>query len=364
MRTPSIRRLEVQALAMGARVHARRPLLHGRLRRLVPESPVPDLRLRAAASRTRRRRCVPRSTRMASCEEARLAGSAQRRRRAGAERRRRAGHARRLCRSTRRSRLPAERHAAGRGGPLDLADPRARGSGRAAAAADREDDRRHPVGEGRVAGPGTRAAGTRRSPTAAGRRARSARSSMRAASGSPIFQPHHQPFNYYARFAPGTPDRAEHLKDGDDFVRDIAAGHAARGRVLQAGRPLHAASVVHRHEERRRAHRRHARSACARARSGTTCWSIVTYDENGGYWDHVPPPTGPGLGRPLGPRHAHPDDPRRADGEARLRRPHALRHDLDPEVHHRALRPRAAARRAREDGRSDGRAAALSFRSP
>jgi EAL domain-containing protein (putative c-di-GMP-specific phosphodiesterase class I) len=42
--------------------------------------------------------------------------------------------------------------------------------------------------------------------------------------GSPMFQPHHQPFNYHARFAPGTRDRAEHLKDGDDFARDIAAG--------------------------------------------------------------------------------------------------------------------------------------------
>ena len=27
-----------------------------------------------------------------------------------------------------------------------------------------------------------------------------------------------------ARFAPGTRDRAEHLKDGEDFLRDIAAG--------------------------------------------------------------------------------------------------------------------------------------------
>jgi len=27
---------------------------------------------------------------------------------------------------------------------------------------------------------------------------------------------------------------------------------------------------------------------------------IVTYDENGGYWDHVPPPTGPGWGERWG----------------------------------------------------------------
>jgi phospholipase C len=28
---------------------------------------------------------------------------------------------------------------------------------------------------------------------------------------------------------------------------------------------------------------------------------IVTYDENGGYWDHVAPPTGPGWGDRFGP---------------------------------------------------------------
>src|SRR5262249_648746 len=42
--------------------------------------------------------------------------------------------------------------------------------------------------------------------------------------GSPIFQPHHQPFNYYARFAPGTGDRARHLKDGADFLEAIDQG--------------------------------------------------------------------------------------------------------------------------------------------
>jgi acid phosphatase len=28
---------------------------------------------------------------------------------------------------------------------------------------------------------------------------------------------------------------------------------------------------------------------------------IITYDENGGFWDHVPPPTGPGWGDRWGP---------------------------------------------------------------
>jgi acid phosphatase len=28
---------------------------------------------------------------------------------------------------------------------------------------------------------------------------------------------------------------------------------------------------------------------------------VVTYDENGGFWDHVPPPTGPGWADRFGP---------------------------------------------------------------
>src|ERR1700722_13135269 len=44
--------------------------------------------------------------------------------------------------------------------------------------------------------------------------------------GSPDFQPHHQPFNYYAMFDPAAKaaQRAEHLKDYADLVADIAAG--------------------------------------------------------------------------------------------------------------------------------------------
>ena len=54
--------------------------------------------------------------------------------------------------------------------------------------------------------------------------------------GSPIFQPHHQPFNYYARFAPGSADRARHLKDEQGVARGDRRGHAAAGGVLQARR--------------------------------------------------------------------------------------------------------------------------------
>ena len=45
-----------------------------------------------------------------------------------------------------------------------------------------------------------------------------------AANNSPNFQPHHQPFNYFARFAPGTADRERHLRDYADLIDAIDNG--------------------------------------------------------------------------------------------------------------------------------------------
>jgi acid phosphatase len=105
------------------------------------------------------------------------------------------------------------------------------------------------------------------------------------------FQPHHQPFNYYARFAPGTADRERHLKDYTDLVAGIERGdlpavafykpqgsldeHPGYTDVLSGD--THIAALV------------------AKIKA-STLWNstaiIVTYDENGGFWDHVPPPSG------------------------------------------------------------------------
>ncbi len=118
--------------------------------------------------------------------------------------------------------------------------------------------------------------------------------------GALAFQPHHQPFNYYARFAPGTPDRARHLKDGEDLLRDAAAGtlpavafYKPVGRYTQ--HPSYTDLVSgdqHIHEvlTKLRASPQWPRMAI-----------IVTYDENGGFWDHVAPPSGPGWGDFFGP---------------------------------------------------------------
>ena len=118
--------------------------------------------------------------------------------------------------------------------------------------------------------------------------------------GSPIFQPHHQPFNYYTRFAPGTADRARHLKDGADLLRDIERGtlpqvafYKPAGRVNEHPSYTDVASGdEHMHE------------ILTRLRN-SPLWPkmavIVTYDENGGFWDHVPPPSGPGWSDRWGP---------------------------------------------------------------
>ena len=117
---------------------------------------------------------------------------------------------------------------------------------------------------------------------------------------SPDFQAHHQPFNYYARFAPGTEDRARHLKDGKDFEEAIAKGtlpqvsfYKPAGKLsqhpgsndLQRG-DIHIAGLLEKLEK-------------------SPQWGrmlvIVTYDENGGFWDHVAPPLGEGWSDRWGP---------------------------------------------------------------
>jgi acid phosphatase len=109
--------------------------------------------------------------------------------------------------------------------------------------------------------------------------------------GEVNFQPHHQPFNYFLRFAPGTRDRALHLKDETDMMADLKAGklpqvsfykppgklneHPGYANVMQGD--MHLADIV------------------AKLKASPQ-WKhmaiIITYDENGGFWDHVAPPKG------------------------------------------------------------------------
>ncbi len=117
---------------------------------------------------------------------------------------------------------------------------------------------------------------------------------------SPNFQPHHQPFNYYARFAPGTAERERHLKDEADLLAAIDKGTLPQVAFFKpAGRYTEHPSytdVVSGDE--------HIAMLLERLKNSPQ-WGkmavIVTYDENGGFWDHVPPPSGPGWGDRWGP---------------------------------------------------------------
>jgi phospholipase C len=112
-----------------------------------------------------------------------------------------------------------------------------------------------------------------------------------------LFQYHHQPFAYFANYADGTPGREEHLKDEGDF---IAAAHAGKLPSVSFVKPLGELNE-HPGYANVKSGEDHAEELLNILRS-TPEWKsmavIVTYDENGGFWDHVAPPVidkwGPG----------------------------------------------------------------------
>jgi len=111
------------------------------------------------------------------------------------------------------------------------------------------------------------------------------------ANGAPYFVTHHQPFNYFARFAPGTVDRDRHLKDYSDLVADIDRNSLPQVVFYKPQGTLNEhpgyANVLSGDE--------HIAELVAKIKASPSWAStaiIVTYDENGGFWDHVPPPAG------------------------------------------------------------------------
>ena len=111
------------------------------------------------------------------------------------------------------------------------------------------------------------------------------------------FQYHHQPFVFYANYAPDSSARTEHLKDKSQMLDDLKSHfpqvaffkpvgsknqHPGYSTVLEADREV---------------------KEIVDAIRGSAIWSstaiIITYDEYGGFWDHVAPPEidrwGPGT---------------------------------------------------------------------
>lgn len=121
-----------------------------------------------------------------------------------------------------------------------------------------------------------------------------------AVAGKPdhSFAFHHQAPVYFSQFAPATVGRKEHLFDLDDFMNDLENGnvpavsfirsidrfseHPGDGALLSGLNWC--ASLIRKIQK---------------SSMWEDCLIIVTYDENGGRWDHVPPPVvdrfGPGT---------------------------------------------------------------------
>ncbi len=88
--------------------------------------------------------------------------------------------------------------------------------------------------------------------------------------GSPDFQPHHQPFNYYAAFDPATraAQRAAHLKDYQDLLADIDAGRLPPVAFYKPQGNLESASRVCVDQPRAMRTSRTSSPNCARAAMG------------------------------------------------------------------------------------------------
>jgi phospholipase C len=112
------------------------------------------------------------------------------------------------------------------------------------------------------------------------------------------YQYHHQPFEYFANYADGTPAKAAHLKDEQDF---IAAANTGSLPAVSFVKPV---GIDDEHPNRTDVltGEAHVLGLINAVRNGPH-WKdvviIVTYDENGGFWDHVAPPKvdrwGPGA---------------------------------------------------------------------
>lgn len=114
----------------------------------------------------------------------------------------------------------------------------------------------------------------------------------------PKFQFHHQPFVYFKSFADGTEAKATHLKDETDFLKAATTGTLpAVSFVKPIGalneHPGYAALVDGEN------HVVELIDAVRRGPNWKDTAIIVTYDENGGFWDHMAPPArdkwGPGT---------------------------------------------------------------------
>lgn len=123
-----------------------------------------------------------------------------------------------------------------------------------------------------------------------------------------LFQFHHQPFAYYSKYAPfltaptadysaGSPPQLNpattgphaHLQDETAFLADVASGRLPPVSFVKPAGP----NNEHPGYANETEGQQHVADLVAAVRK-SSIWKdaviIITYDENGGRWDHVPPP--------------------------------------------------------------------------
>src|SRR5436190_2053815 len=115
-----------------------------------------------------------------------------------------------------------------------------------------------------------------------------------------VFQFHHQPFNYYANYAPGTAGRA-HLRDEQEMIDTInSSSSKCNLDSVSFDKPV---GLENEHPGYTSVPRGSSHLVdLLQAIQGSACAKdtmvVVTYDEFGGQWDHVSPP---GQGGTSGP---------------------------------------------------------------
>jgi phospholipase C len=113
------------------------------------------------------------------------------------------------------------------------------------------------------------------------------------------FQWHHQPFAYFERFNPNTPtgrqERDKHLKTEAVLESDIING------TLPSVAFYKPAGILDEHSgyaglTAGAEHVEYIVKLMQRSKMKDSFAVIITYDESGGFWDHVPPPAGSQAG--------------------------------------------------------------------
>jgi acid phosphatase len=111
------------------------------------------------------------------------------------------------------------------------------------------------------------------------------------------YQFHHHPFNYYAKFDPvtGAAARQAHFDDETKLLADIAAGTLPQVVFYKPEGSFNQHSGYASVD----AGDRHIADLIAKLEASPQFANmviVVSYDENGGWWDHVAPPKGDRLG--------------------------------------------------------------------